>query len=320
MLIADRLDRAADRLVNAGFILQGQRLRAEAERIRGGNVSLHDAYDIEREFVLHPTIPVLSRVSTLAAPGEYDGPSEPGSHTETVDGMQIEVPNGSHVEIQNGQITIVPDHAPTPASQPTTPNPPTPQSPAPAPAPAPAPNNPPHEAPSPQPTTSHPTPAQSSPTPGPIDAGTGQQLSMISSQVANVFKGMGVKYPSSPGLSSVLSAPPASRNLAIGAGSVSDCSNFVKYVLNQAGLSSIPYTPTAGVTNSPHYTKVPAGQERAGDIIVQSGHMGIYTGNKDGNGNPIGVQMGNHQVGPAPWGPGGWFPGGGTLQFFRPTP
>jgi hypothetical protein len=145
-------------------------------------------------------------------------------------------------------------------------------------------------------------------------------VSDTSAQVANAFKALGVKYPSTPGLSNVLSAPPASQNLPIGTGSISDCSNFVKFVLNRSGLGSIPYTPTAAMPSSPHFVLVPDGQQQAGDIIVQSGHMGIYTGKTDDSGNPIGIQMGNHQVGPAPWGPGGWFKGGGTLEFFRPKP
>ena len=46
--------------------------------------------------------------------------------------------------------------------------------------------------------------------------------------------------------------------------------------------------------------------------------MGVYSGENDANGHPIGTQMGNHGVSEAPWGPGGWFRDGGDLKFYRP--
>jgi cell wall-associated NlpC family hydrolase len=93
-------------------------------------------------------------------------------------------------------------------------------------------------------------------------------------------------------------------------GTTSDCSHFVKDVLSSAGLKT-PYTTTKAIEKSPYFYQIPPEQAQPGDIIVQSGHMGIYTGkfytDKKYQGSPEAIQMGGKGARPAPWGPKGWF-------------
>ena len=58
-----------------------------------------------------------------------------------------------------------------------------------------------------------------------------------------------------------------------------DCSGFVYYCLNQAGVSQ-SYLTSSGWRNPGRYQKISNFDEiRAGDIVVVSGHVGIAAGN-----------------------------------------
>jgi cell wall-associated NlpC family hydrolase len=130
------------------------------------------------------------------------------------------------------------------------------------------------------------------------------------------YQSRGVKYRS----------PPSGTNTA-------DCSHFCADVLDQAGFA-IPYHTSRDFANSQYFREVPASEAQAGDIIWQprttelpgAGHVGIYTGERNAKGNPLGVQMGNKGARTAVWGPrsktggdgGGWFDGGEQIKFYRP--
>jgi hypothetical protein len=138
----------------------------------------------------------------------------------------------------------------------------------------------------------------------PIDENQAAQVGYQAESVANDYSQRGVTYQM---------GGDASQD----DGATSDCSHFVNDVLQRSGLD-IPYTTTAGMADSPHFDEVPQAEARPGDVIVQGGHMGIYSGTTDSDGHPIGTQMGNHGAREAPWGPGGWFPSGGSIKFYRP--
>jgi hypothetical protein len=94
----------------------------------------------------------------------------------------------------------------------------------------------------------------------------------------------------------------------------SDCSHFVASALNQSGIE-VPYTTTAQMPTSPYYQTVT--QPTPGDVIVQGGHMGIFT-RFDSAGRPLGLQMGTHGAQEGPFGPGGWFKDADQLAYYRP--
>ena len=56
-----------------------------------------------------------------------------------------------------------------------------------------------------------------------------------------------------------------------------DCSGFVYWCLNQAGVGT-SYMTSSGWRNPGRFKKVGASELQAGDIIVVSGHVGIYAG------------------------------------------
>jgi cell wall-associated NlpC family hydrolase len=136
-----------------------------------------------------------------------------------------------------------------------------------------------------------------------IDEGQAAEVGYNAEAVANDYNTRGVGY--------------AMGGNASAGGETSDCSHFVHDVLQRAGVD-VPYTTTGEIGTSPHFEKVPAGEERAGDVIVQGGHMGVYSGEKDANGHPIGTQMGDHGTKEAPWGPGGWFGHPDDTRYYRP--
>jgi RHS repeat-associated protein len=96
-----------------------------------------------------------------------------------------------------------------------------------------------------------------------------------------------------------------------------DCSHFVFKALNNAGVR-IPYESSKTMSTSGNFAVVAAGQQRAGDIMSQPGHVGVYSGSSDDRGRPLGYQMGNSGANLAPWGASGWFAGGNQLVYLRP--
>jgi len=106
---------------------------------------------------------------------------------------------------------------------------------------------------------------------------------------------------------------------AANGGQTSDCSHYVHDVMNQSGVN-VPYVTTGQIGTHPNYQNVSASEARAGDVIVQGGHMGIYTGRQDDRGRPVGTQMGTSGARDAPWGEGGWFAQPGDTRYYRPVP
>lgn len=137
----------------------------------------------------------------------------------------------------------------------------------------------------------------------PIDERQGVQVASYAERVADDYAVRQVAYRTGGDASA--------------GGKTSDCAHFVSDVLSQAGLD-IPDTTAQDVTDSEYFDEVPASEARAGDVIVQGGHMGIYSGTKDAAGHPIGTPVGNHSGAMAPWSSGGWFANQGDVRFFRP--
>lgn len=141
----------------------------------------------------------------------------------------------------------------------------------------------------------------------PVSALTGEAIEQKALQVVADYKARGVTYK--------LGAD------ASHGGKKSDCTHFVRDVLQQAGLNNpvIPYTTTSQFSTSIYFQLVPTNQARAGDVMVQGIHAGIFTGAFDKKGRPLGAEMGDHgAVAFAPWGPGGWFRKPDTLKYYRP--
>lgn len=98
-------------------------------------------------------------------------------------------------------------------------------------------------------------------------------------------------------------------------GNKSDCSHYVNDVLEESGYKA-PYVTTSQLASGhPDYEEVTSPQP--GDIILQGGHMGIYS-RTDADGNPWGYQMGNSGCKEGKWGPSGWFNTGQPTRYFRP--
>jgi hypothetical protein len=72
--VADRLDRAADRMCNSGSFDEEHRYRSAAAAIRAG-LSLEETQKLERRLLIDPQPGMMYRLSALAAPGEYDNPT-----------------------------------------------------------------------------------------------------------------------------------------------------------------------------------------------------------------------------------------------------
>jgi len=117
-------------------------------------------------------------------------------------------------------------------------------------------------------------------------------------------------------------SPPSGEN-------TDDCSHFCSTALNNvlqnAGVDGTPYHSTMDFASSAHFVQVP--EPRAGDFMWQprssgpagSGHVGIYLGESDSRGRPLGAQMGSSGAKIAAFGPGGWFDGGSQIRYYRPT-
>jgi hypothetical protein len=71
--VADRLERAADRMSNAGFFDEERKYRSAAARIRAG-LPLEEIKNIEQQMLLDPPPGVLHRLSAMAGLGEYEAP------------------------------------------------------------------------------------------------------------------------------------------------------------------------------------------------------------------------------------------------------
>lgn len=102
----------------------------------------------------------------------------------------------------------------------------------------------------------------------------------------------------------------------------SDCSRYVADVLRRAGLPT-PYLGTWELEGSRWYVEVATADARAGDVIWQPGHMGIYTGDsfrRRGKLGHIAYEM--TRRGPwrprGEWGPAGRHAGGDFTAFYRP--
>jgi len=75
--VADRLERAADRMANAGFAQEEQQYRDAAAAVRNG-LPRERVAELEHHLLLHPQPRRLHRMSTLAAQGEYDTGGDTG--------------------------------------------------------------------------------------------------------------------------------------------------------------------------------------------------------------------------------------------------
>jgi hypothetical protein len=133
------------------------------------------------------------------------------------------------------------------------------------------------------------------------------------------------------------------RNVICKLANEADCSSYVSEVLNRSGFN-IGKLTSAMVLDHPRLVPVSPGDEREGDIMYEpdtdkktgevgpSGHIGIYTGQRNRRGLPLGLQMGKSGAKEAVWGPQGplspstqkpinpemgWFPNGERLRYFR---
>lgn len=139
---------------------------------------------------------------------------------------------------------------------------------------------------------------------GLIDKHTGNLIAQKSAEVAKDYRDRGVTY--------------YMGDDAEADGDTADCSHFVHDVLNQSGID-IPYVTTSDIGNDSHFNRIPASEARAGDIIVQGHHMGVYTGENDPDTDcPLGYQMGDHGAAKGKWGDGGWFAHPEDMRFYRP--
>lgn len=101
----------------------------------------------------------------------------------------------------------------------------------------------------------------------------------------------------------------------------SDCSLYVADVMQAAALA-IPHICTWEIETSPWYQVVSRREARAGDVIVQPGHMGIYLGEtfvRRGRRAYLAYEM--TRRGPrrpiGTWGPAGVHAGGSFTEFYR---
>ncbi len=111
--------------------------------------------------------------------------------------------------------------------------------------------------------------------------------------------------------------PPRSPN-------TDDCSNFCSTVAHDADIDT-PAHDSRSMITSGDFAFVPTGEERKGDYMWQprnnhlQGHVGVFTGDNDAQGRPLGIQMGvKGGASIQPWGPNGVFAGGSSLVYLRP--
>jgi hypothetical protein len=94
-----------------------------------------------------------------------------------------------------------------------------------------------------------------------------------------------------------------------------DCNSYVHDVYGQAGID-LPATSTRDLDNNINYQPIDEDDAEPGDIILEPGHMGIYTGD-DEDGDPRGWQMGKSGAKELTWGENGDF-SGEDPRYFRP--
>ena len=136
---------------------------------------------------------------------------------------------------------------------------------------------------------------------GLIDPQKGESIIRVAEQVAQDYRERGVQYREGGDASA--------------GGHYSDCSHFVHDVLTQAGYR-IPYITTSGMAKSDYFSEIQLSVAKAGDVIVQGHHMGVFQGTYIG-GCPIGTQMGITGPKDGKWGPGGWFDDPDDMRFYR---
>ena len=101
-------------------------------------------------------------------------------------------------------------------------------------------------------------------------------------------------------------------------GKYSDCSHFVHTAYEMAGFE-VPYSSTVDFSEGhtpAWFSQVPYAAARPGDLMIQGGHMAIFTGFE--NGAPMGAQLGS-KSGPSirAFGPTGYFANPHDLRFYR---
>jgi hypothetical protein len=68
-----------------------------------------------------------------------------------------------------------------------------------------------------------------------------------------------------------------------------------------AGMPTIGNRPATGQFPNSDYAIV-SGAPQVGDVIVQGGHAGIFSGNYDAQNRPLGIQNGGRGTSVIPWG------------------
>jgi cell wall-associated NlpC family hydrolase len=92
-----------------------------------------------------------------------------------------------------------------------------------------------------------------------------------------------------------------------------DCSHLVHAIYKEAGLG-YPYADTHSFPPSGYFVKLPQGvQAQDGDVVLFSGHMGIFVGGHDGE--IISAQGSTSKPGKVQYGEAEWF--GAKVGVFR---
>jgi hypothetical protein len=103
--VADRLERAADRMLNAGLLDEEHSYRDAAARVRGG-LSLEETRAIEQRMLTGQMPRLSNRLTALAAQGEYDGGggSEGEGSTASATGETTDEPILTEIESGASQL------------------------------------------------------------------------------------------------------------------------------------------------------------------------------------------------------------------------
>ncbi len=88
------------------------------------------------------------------------------------------------------------------------------------------------------------------------------------------------------------------------ANQVGDCTDYCESAHRGAGLPGLdPRPATSGFASSSDYRALGSEAPQAGDVIVQGGHAGIFSGQYDSQDRPLGIQNGGSGTKVIPWGP-----------------